>query len=96
MRLYGLDIGDLNEPARLLVDNSQTLDAAGNEAPEVPHAGPSTALIGDGIAALAQAMSDLVVSSARAAHAVQDCDEGYAATEYMNGAAIADAADGTR
>ena len=55
MSWYGLDIGDLNEPAKLLVDNGQTLDAAGNEAPEVPNAGPSTALIGDGIAALAQA-----------------------------------------
>lgn len=60
MTLPGIAVGDLNEPARILVENAQTLDAAGHAAPEIPGAGLSTALIADAIAALAQALSDLV------------------------------------
>lgn len=96
MTLSGIVVGDLNEPARILVENAKTLDAAGNAAPEIPAAGISTALIADAIAALAQAMSDLVGRSIKAADAVQACNEGYAATEAVNGAIIQDSADGAR
>lgn len=91
MSLQDIEIGDLNEPAQILMKNAQTLDAGGAIAPEVPNAGPSTAFVGNAITSLAQALSALVISSARAADAVQACDEGYAATEHANAAAVVDA-----
>ena len=90
MSLNGIEISDLNEPAQILVRNAQSLDASGEVAPIIPNAGQSTPLIGDAITALAQAMSDLVVSSARAADAVQASDEGYATTEDVNTADISE------
>lgn len=88
MSLNDIEIGDLNEPAQILVRNSQSLDASGEAAPDIPNAGQSTPLIGSAISALAQAMSGLVVSSARAADAVQASEVGYAATEDANTADI--------
>ncbi|CCQ15578.1 Glycerol kinase [Rhodococcus sp. AW25M09] len=88
MSLPGIEIGDLNEPARILIDNAHKLDSSGNSAPEVPNAGPSTIFVGEAIASLAQVMSELVIASARAADAVQTCDENYAAAEDANTAAV--------
>lgn len=93
MSLNDIEIGDLNEPAQILARNAQALDAGGQSAPDIPNAGQSTALVGDAIAALAQAMSDLVVSSARAADAIESCDDGYSATEDTN---TADLSGGSR
>lgn len=88
MSLPGIEIGDLNEPARLLIENAQALDSSGDSAPGVPNAGPSTIFVGEAIASLAQAMSELMIASARAADAVQACDENYAAAEDANTAAV--------
>ena len=98
MSLPGIEIGDLNEPARILVENAQSLNSSGASAPEVPNAGPSTIFVGEAIASLAQVMSELVNASSRAAHAVQTCDENYAAAEDANAAAVVDvgAPDGPR
>ncbi|MDZ7918079.1 MAG: hypothetical protein U5N21_04035 [Rhodococcus sp. (in: high G+C Gram-positive bacteria)] len=87
----GIEIGDLNEPARILIENAQALDSSGDSAPEVPNAGPSTIFVGEAITSLAQAMSELMIASARAADAVQACDENYAAAEDANAAAVVDA-----
>ena len=98
MSLQGIEIGDLNEPARILIENAQTLDSSGDSAPEVPNAGTSTIFVGEAIRSLAQAMSDLMIASARAADAAQACDEDYAAAEHANTAAVVDAGapDGPR
>lgn len=58
MSVPGIEIGDLNEPARILIENAQTLDSSGDSAPEVPNAGPSTIFVGEAIRSLAQAMSE--------------------------------------
>lgn len=92
----GIDIGDLNEPARILAHNVETLDAASNTAPQLPDAGTSTGPIGAVIASLAQAMADLASSSARAVDAVQACDDEYTETDNTNGAIIVDATEGPR
>ena len=91
MSLPGIEIGDLNEPARILIENAHALDSSGDSAPEVPNAGASTIFVGESITSLAQAMSELMIASARAADAVQTCDENYAAAENANTAAVVDA-----
>ena len=91
MSLPGIQIGDRNEPARILIENAKSLDSSGDSAPEVPNAGPSTLFVGEAIETLAQVMSELVIASARAADAVQTCDENYAAAEDANTAAVVDA-----
>ncbi|MDI9927351.1 hypothetical protein [Rhodococcus sp. IEGM 1341] len=91
MSLPGIEIGDLNEPARILIENAQALDSSGSSAPEVPNAGPSTIFVGEAIRSLAQTMSELMIASARAADAVQACDENYATAEDANTAAVVDA-----
>lgn len=91
MSLNNIEIGDLNEPARILLQNAQTLDASGESAPTIPNAGQSTAFVGEAITSLAEAMSELVISSARAADVVQACDNDYAATEHTNATDVAEA-----
>ncbi|AOW93796.1 hypothetical protein BFN03_17150 [Rhodococcus sp. WMMA185] len=74
----------LNDTAQILARNAEEVEELGVKAPNVPNAGPSTALVGDALVELAQAMSFVAQASANAADAVQASDANYAATDQAN------------
>ncbi|WP_072689112.1 hypothetical protein [Rhodococcus marinonascens] len=80
----GLKVEHLNDTAKILARNAREVEALGAKAPHLPNAGPSSALIGDALIALAQAMSYVAQASANAADTVQVCDANYAATDQAN------------
>ncbi|RVW02277.1 hypothetical protein [Rhodococcus spongiicola] len=81
----GLKVDHLTETAKILTRNAQEVDALGEDAPQVPNAGLSTAVVGDALVELAQAMSFVAQAALSAADTVQVCDANYAATDWANG-----------
>ncbi|WP_072690475.1 hypothetical protein [Rhodococcus marinonascens] len=79
-----LNVENLNETARILARSAVEVDEAGSQAPAVPNAGPSTAFVGDALVALADAMSQIARSSARAADIVASCDANYTESDQTN------------
>ncbi|MEV0947131.1 hypothetical protein [Rhodococcus sp. NPDC049939] len=85
MSTDGLKVEHLNETAKILARNAREVEDLGAKAPSVPNAGPSTALVGDALVELAEAMSFVAQASANAADVVQASDANYAATDQANG-----------
>jgi len=84
-RVSELDVGNLNEVARVLATAAQGFEATSADAPELPDAGASTGSIAELLAAIADVMATVSKSAAVAADTVQANLGSYEETDQGNG-----------
>ncbi|WP_305093350.1 hypothetical protein [Prescottella sp. R16] len=83
--MSGIEVGNLNEIARVLADAARGFDEAGADAPDVPDAGASTGTIAELLASIADAMGTVTASAAMAADVVQANLGDYRAADESSG-----------